>query len=217
MKKGLTELVFILDKSGSMTGLESDTIGGFNSMLAKQKEVDGECYVTTVLFNHGYDLVHDRIDIKAVSPMTDKEYRVGGSTALLDAIGRTINKIDNAQKHTAECYRAEKVMLVIITDGEENSSREYTAEKVKALIERKKEKYRWEFIFLGANIDAVETAGRYGIAPDRAVDYLPDREGTNLNFVIMAEAVSTFRKTGSVNKDCFEEIREDVRRRGGRR
>ncbi len=217
MKKGLTELVFILDKSGSMTGLENDTIGGFNSMLAKQKEVDGECYVTTVLFNHGYDLVHDRTDIKAVSPMTDKEYRVGGSTALLDAIGRTINKIDNAQKHTAECYRAEKVMLVIITDGAENSSREYTAEKVKAIIERQKEKYAWEFIFLGANIDAVETAGRYGISPDRAVDYLPDREGTNLNFVIMAEAVSTFRKTGSVNKDCFEEIREDVRRRGGRR
>ena len=191
MKKGLTELVFILDKSGSMSGLEADTIGGYNSMLAKQKAVDGECYITTVLFDNNYELLHDRIDIKAVSPITDKEYQVGGSTALLDAIGRTIHKIGNAQKHTAEDYRAEKVMFVIITDGEENSSREYTAEKIKAQIERQKEKYGWEFIFLGANIDAVQTAGRYGIAPDRAIDYLADSEGTELNFKVMASAVAT--------------------------
>src|SRR5690554_6121598 len=160
MKKGLTELVFILDKSGSMSGLEADTIGGYNSMLAKQKAVDGECYITTVLFDNNYELLHDRIDIKAVSPITDKEYQVGGSTALLDAIGRTINKIGNAQKHTAEDYRAEKVMFVIITDGEENSSREYTAEKIKAQIKQQKEKYGWEFVFLAAKIDAVQTAGR---------------------------------------------------------
>jgi len=207
MKKGLTELVFILDKSGSMSGLEADTIGGYNSMLAKQKAVDGECYITTVLFDNNYELLHDRIDIKAVSPITDKEYQVCGSTALLDAIGRTIHKIGNAQKHTAEDYRAEKVMFVIITDGEENSSREYTAEKIKAQIERQKEKYGWEFIFLGANIDAVQTAGRYGIAPDRAIDYLADSEGTELNFKVMASAVATFRESGTVDETCFEEIR----------
>jgi uncharacterized protein YegL len=217
MKKGLTELVFILDKSGSMSGLESDTIGGFNSMLAKQKAVEGECFVTTVLFDNEYELVHDRIDIKAISPMTDKEYQVGGTTALLDAIGKTINKISNAQKHTAEEYRAEKVMFVIITDGLENSSREYSADKVKALIERQKEKYAWEFVFLGANIDAVETAGKFGISADRAMDYLADSEGTNLNFKMISQAVATFRKSGKVDESCFEEIREDVKKRGGRK
>ncbi|NMB28682.1 MAG: VWA domain-containing protein [Clostridiaceae bacterium] len=217
MKKGLTELVFILDKSGSMSGLESDTIGGFNSMLAKQKAVEGECFVTTVLFDNEYELVHDRIDIKAISPMTDKEYQVGGTTALLDAIGKTINKISNAQKHTAEEYRAEKVMFVIITDGLENSSREYSADKVKALIERQKEKYAWEFVFLGANIDAVETAGKFGISADRTMDYLADSEGTNLNFKMISQAVATFRKSGKVDESCFEEIREDVKKRGGRK
>ena len=213
MKKGLTELVFILDKSGSMSGLESDTIGGFNSMLKNQQAIEGECCVTTVLFDNNYQLLHDRIDIKAVSPITEKEYQVGGSTALLDAIGRTINKIGNAQKHTAESYRAEKVLFVIITDGEENSSREYSVEKVKTLIERQKAKYGWEFIFLGANIDAVQTAGSFGITPDRAVDYIADSEGTQLNFKVMKETIATFRETGTVNAACFEEIRKDVRRR----
>ena len=137
--------------------------------------------------------------------------------ALLDAIGRTIHKIGNAQKHTAEDYRAEKVMFVIITDGEENSSREYTAEKIKAQIKQQKEKYGWEFVFLGANIDAVQTAGRFGIAPDRAIDYLADSEGTELNFKVMASAVATFREAGTVDEACFEEIRNDVKRRGGRK
>lgn len=214
MKKGLTELVFILDKSGSMGGLETDTIGGYNSMLAKQQAVDGECRITTVLFDNNYELLHDRIDIQAVSPITDKEYQVGGTTALIDAIGRTIHKIGNAQKNTAEDYRAERVMFVIITDGEENASREYTAKKVKAQIERQKEKYGWEFIFLGANIDAVETAGRFGISPDRAVDYLADSEGTKLNYSVMAKAVTSFRKAGKVDEASFDEIREDVKRRG---
>lgn len=217
MKKGSTELVFVLDKSGSMSGLEADTIGGYNSMLAKQQAVEGVCRITTVLFDNNYGLLHDRIDIKAVSAITEKEYVVGGSTALLDAIGRTINKIGNAQKHTADDYRAEKVMFVIITDGEENSSREYSADKVKALIERQKTKYGWEFIFLGANIDAVQTAGRFGIAPDRAIDYLADSEGTELNFKVMSAAVATFREAGTVNEACFEEIRKDVKRRGGRK
>lgn len=217
MKKGLTELVFILDKSGSMGGLEADTIGGYNSMLAKQQAIEGECRITTVLFDNNYELLHDHIDLKAVSAITEKEYQVGGSTALLDAIGSTIHKIGNAQKNTADDYRAEKVMFVIITDGEENSSREYSAEKVKSQIERQKSKYGWEFIFLGANIDAVETAGHFGIAPDRAVDYLADSEGTKLNYTVMAQAVATFREAGTVDEVCFEEIRKDVKRRGGRK
>ena len=217
MKKGLTELVFILDKSGSMSGLEKDTIGGYNSMLEKQKAVEGECRITTVLFDNNYELLHDRIDIRAVNPITEKEYQVGGSTALLDAIGRTIHKIGNAQKNTADDYRAEKVMFVIITDGEENASREYSADKIKAQIERQKTKYGWEFIFLGANIDAVQTAGRFGIAPDRAVDYLADSAGTELNFKVMTAAVSTFREKGTVDEACFEDIRKDVQRRGKRK
>ena len=179
--------------------------------------IEGECHITTVLFYNNYEMLHDRIDIKPVSSITEKEYQVGGSTALLDAIGSTIHKIGNAQKHTAEDYRAEKVMFVIITDGEENSSREYSAEKVKAQIERQKTKYGWEFIFLGANIDAVQTAGRFGIAPDRAIDYLADSEGTELNFKVMASAVATFREAGTVDEACFEEIRKDVKRRGGRK
>lgn len=217
MKKGLTELAFILDKSGSMSGLEADTIGGYNSMLAKQQAIEGQCHITTVLFDNNYELLHDRIDLKAVSAITEKEYQVGGSTALLDAIGRTINKISNAQQHTADGYRAEKVMFVIITDGEENSSHEYSADKVKTLIERQKTKYNWEFIFLGANIDAIQTAGQFGIAPDRAVDYLADSEGTDLNFKVMSAAVAIFREVGTVDKACFEEIRRDVKRRGGRK
>ena len=213
MKKNLTELVFILDKSGSMAGLEKDTIGGFNAMLDKQKAVDGECRITTVLFDNRYQLLHDRIDIRAVGPMTDREYQVGGSTALLDAIGQTIHKLVSVQKSTAEDYRAEKVLFVIITDGEENASREYSAPKVKAMIEREKE-YGWEFVFLGANIDAVETAGRFGIDPDRAVDYVPDGAGTQLNFQAMSETVACFRATGAVPAAPMQAIREDMKKRG---
>ncbi len=217
MKKGLTELVFILDKSGSMSGLEADTIGGYNSMLEKQKAVDGECYITTVLFDNNYELLHDRIDIRAVSPISEKEYQVGGSTALLDAIGRTISKIGSVQKHTADDYRAEKVLFVIITDGEENSSREYSAEKIKAQIERQKTKYGWEFIFLGANIDAVQTASRFGIEPDRAQNYHADSEGVELNFRVMSEAVATFRECAAMPEGWNDEIQNDYKRRGGRK
>ena len=214
MKKGLTELVFILDKSGSMSGLENDTIGGFNAMLTKQKTLESECRVTTVLFDNEYELIHDRIDIQAIHPISDKEYQVGGTTALLDAVGRTIYKIDNAQKHTAEEYRAEQIMFVIITDGEENSSREYSAKSIKDLIKQKKEKDAWEFVFLAANIDAVETAGKYGISADRAVDYLADSEGTELIFKVMSNAVAAFREAGRIDDRCFDEIRKDVKRRG---
>ncbi len=217
MKKGLTELVFILDKSGSMAGLESDTIGGYNSMLEKQKAVDGDCTITTVLFDNTYVLLHDRIDIRAVSPITENEYRVGGSTALLDAIGRTIHKIARAQKYTADDYRAEKVMFVIITDGMENASREYSPETIRGLIDMEKTKYGWEFIFLGANIDAVQTAGRYGIGADRAVDYLADRDGTNLNFQVMSSMVTEYRQKSKISDEHLDEIRNDVRKRGGRK
>ncbi len=217
MKNGLTELVFILDKSGSMAGLEKDTIGGFNAMLDKQKALDGECHITTVLFDNRYELLHDRIDMQAVSPMTEKEYYVGGSTALLDAIGQTINKLVAVQRNTAEAFRAEKVMFVIITDGEENASREFSSQKVKAMIEHEQSKYGWEFIFLGANIDAVETAGRFGIREDRAVDYVPDSMGTELNFHAMSETVACFRETGAVPSAPMQAIRDDMKKRGGRK
>lgn len=217
MKKNLTELVFILDKSGSMSGLEKDTIGGYNSLMEKQRKLDGECVITTVLFDNRYELLHDRIDLRAVAPITEKEYFVGGATALLDAIGRTIHKIAAVQEHTAEEYRAEKVMFVIITDGEENASREYSAAQVKELIKRQKERYGWEFVFLGANIDAVETAGRFGIDADRAVDYVPDGRGTELNFRMMSETVAAFRECGAVPAECLDEIRKDRKKRGGRK
>ena len=211
-----TELVFILDKSGSMHGLEQDTIGGFNSMLQKQKELDGECRITTVLFGNRYELLHDRIDIRAVSPMTEKEYQVGGTTALLDAIGRTVQKLVSVQKNTAKEYRADRVLFVIITDGQENASREYSSDKVKGLIQLEKEKYGWEFVFLGANIDAVETAGQLGISRDRAVDYVPDGAGTALNFQMMSETVAAFRETGAVPGAPLEAIRKDMKARGRR-
>jgi uncharacterized protein YegL len=216
MKKGLTELVFILDKSGSMSGLERDTIGGYNTMLEKQKVAEGECRITTVLFDNDYELLHDRIDIRAVGPITEKEYAVGGSTALLDAVGRTIHKIGNVQKRTADGYRAEKVLFVIITDGEENASREYSAEKVRAQIERQKERYGWEFIFLGANIDAVEAAGRFGINADRAQTYHADSQGVALNFDAVGEAVTSFRRCAVVPEDWSGKIREDYDKRTGR-
>lgn len=216
MKKNRTELVFILDKSGSMAGLERDTIGGFNAMLEKQKAQSGECRITTVLFDNRYELLHDRTDLRAVRPITAKEYHVGGSTALLDAVGKTIHKIATAQKNTAEPFRAQKVLFVIITDGEENASREYSAGEIKETIQRQKARYGWEFIFLGANIDAVETAGRFGIDPGRAADYMPDSRGTALNFQAMSETVSTFRACGAIADAGLDAIRKDMQKRGGR-
>ncbi|KIL50700.1 hypothetical protein KP77_13200 [Jeotgalibacillus alimentarius] len=213
MKKGLTELVFILDKSGSMSGLESDTIGGYNSMLEKQIMIKGDCNITTILFDHTYELLHDRMDIREVSPLKEKDYQIGGSTALLDAVGRTLHKMINVQKVAETDARTEKVMFVMITDGEENSSREYSAGTIKALIEQQKTEYGWEFVFLGANLDAVKTADRYGISSDRAIDYLADQRGTQLNYKVMAQAVASFREAGVVDETCFEEIRKDVKQR----
>lgn len=216
MKANLTELAFILDRSGSMSGLEDDTIGGYNAMLKKQQKEPGEAVVTTVLFDDQYDLLHDRINIKCVRPITDKEYFVRGSTALLDAIGETIHKIGNAQMNTSENLQADKVLFIITTDGMENASHEYTYEKIKALVERQKEKFGWEFIFLGANIDAVATAAKFGIHADRAANYHADGEGTELNYMAVSEAVSNFRSKNAISADWKANVEADYKRRGGK-
>jgi uncharacterized protein YegL len=213
MKKNVTELVFILDRSGSMAGLEADTIGGFNAMLAKQQKAEGEAIVTTVLFDHQYELLHDRIKVKGISPMTDEDYEVRGTTALLYAIGFTIQKIVNVQKKTSEEERAEKVLFVITTDGMENASHEFTADKIKKMVQHQKEKYGWEFLFLGANIDAVTTAARFGIEEDFAVDYHADEVGTQLNYEAVNEAVSNIRSGKKIERNWKEGIERDYNRR----
>jgi uncharacterized protein YegL len=193
MKKNLTELVFIIDRSGSMGGLEGDTIGGFNAMLKEQHAIEGEAFVTTVLFDDKYELLHDRADIKGVKPLTDKDYTVRGSTALLDAIGKTIKKVRKTQSNTPEDNRAEKVMFIIITDGHENASREYTADKIKKRIEKQKVKHGWEFVFFGANMDAIEEAGKLGISADKAQNYFADAVGTAGAWLSMSAISSSFR------------------------
>lgn len=216
MKKDLTELVFILDRSGSMSGLESDTIGGYNAMLAKQQKEPGEAIITTVLFDDHYELLHDRINLRGIAPITDKEYYVRGNTALLDAVGKTINKIGNVQKHTAEEERAEYVIFVITTDGLENASCEFNYAKVRQMIEHQQSTHGWEFIFLGANIDAIATAERFGISKDRATNYHADSEGTSLNYEVISEAVSCVRASRSLDKNWKERIDEDFKKRGGK-
>lgn len=216
MKKGLTELVFILDRSGSMSGLESDTIGGYNGLLEKQKQEEGEAVITTVLFDDHVELLHDRINLRGVAPITEKEYFVRGSTALLDAIGKTISKIGNAQKHTAEEERAERVLFVITTDGMENASREYSLKLVREMIERQKTRYGWEFLFLGANIDAAETAESFGIHRDMAVNYNPDGEGTQLNYQVLSDVVTSFRDGATIHENWKATIEKDHKKRNGR-
>ena len=182
MKKGLTEIVFILDRSGSMSGLETDTIGGYNSLIKKQKKEEGEAYISTVLFDDECEVLHDRIPLEQIQPMTEKEYYVRGCTALLDAIGGAIHHIGNVHKYAREEDRPEKTLFIITTDGQENASKRYSYEKVKHMVERQKEKFGWEFLFLGANIDAVAEASRFGIKANRAVIYHCDREGTEVNY-----------------------------------
>jgi uncharacterized protein YegL len=215
MAKNITEIVFILDRSGSMGGLESDTIGGYNSFLKKQQEQPSEARITTVLFDNEYELLHDRLDLRAVNPITEHEYYVRGNTALLDAIGKTINKIGNAQKRTAEDYRADKVLFVITTDGMENASREFSYGKIKSMIEHQKSRYGWEFIFLGANIDAVEMAGRFGIGADRAQNYHADSEGTQVLYEAVAEATVAFRHCAAMPQAWNKKIDTDYKRRKG--
>ena len=217
MKTNRMELVFILDRSGSMCGLEADTIGGYNALLEKQKKEAGEARVTTVLFDDRCEVLHDRIDIEGLAPITDREYYVRGSTALLDAVGTTIQKIVNAQRYTAPGKRADKVLFVITTDGYENASREYDYARVKAMIEKQKEKYGWEFLFLGANIDAAATAGRFGIAPERAVNYHADSEGTRLNYEVVSEAVSQMRCDMPLAASWKSRIESDYRSRKAKR
>ena len=213
MKKNLTELVFILDRSGSMQGLEKDTIGGFNSMLQKQAKVPGDAFVSTILFDDRAEVLHDRVKIQQVRPMTEKEYYVRGCTALLDAIGGSIHHIGNIHKYSRSEDVPEHTLFVITTDGMENASRRYSAQKVKNMIQRQKEKYGWEFLFLGANIDAVETAGHLGIAPDRAVNYHCDSAGTRLNYQVVGEAVSAVRCSAPIDAHWKDAIDKDFRSR----
>lgn len=213
IRNNKTELVFILDKSGSMYGLEADTIGGFNSMLSKQKIQQGDAYVTTVLFNNDYCVIHDREDIRRVAPMTSKDYAVGGCTALIDAIGKTISHISAIHKYARKEDVPENTVFVIITDGMENASHSYNAESVRRMVEHQKKKYGWEFIFLGANIDAVETARHFGISADRAVNYNCDSRGTALNYEVISDAVSDIRMHAPMQSNWSARIDADYNSR----
>ena len=212
MKNGLTELVFIIDRSGSMSGLEDDTIGGYNSMLKEQQAVEGEAVVTTVLFDDEYELLHDRTNIQAIAPLTQEDYTVGGNTALLDAIGMTIHKIRKAQRATQEEFRAEKVLFIIITDGHENASRHYTADMIRKRIEHQRQKYGWEFLFFGANMDAIVEAGKIGIAADRAQNYQADAFGTQSAYTAMSAMSTAFRTGGPLSYTQSKEAQPQAAR-----
>ncbi len=224
MRKNLTELVFILDRSGSMQGLESDTIGGFNSLIEKQKNEDGEAIVSTVLFNDATEVIHDRVDIKEVFELTDEDYYVFGCTALLDAVGGAIRHIGNVHKYAREEDRPAKTLFIITTDGLENASHKYSYNKVKSMINRQKEKYNWEFLFLGANIDAAKEAGKMGINNDRSVNFVCDKAGLELNYDVLDKAVSMIRTCNSFEIPLAfeggawkEEIEEDFNKRGNKK
>ena len=221
MKKGLTEIVFILDRSGSMAGLEADTIGGYNSMISKQKSEEGEALISTVLFDGETEVLHDRVPLDEIEPITDKEYYVLGSTALLDAVGGAIHHIGNIHKYARPEDVPEKTLFIITTDGMENSSRQYTYDKVKKMVERQKEKYHWEFIFMGANIDAISVADRFGVDRHHAVRYECDSAGTALNYKVMNKLVGCARQAKSAaamsaafeSDEMLSEIREDYKKR----
>ncbi len=219
MRKGLTEVVFILDRSGSMSGLEGDTIGGFNSMIEKQRKEEGEAYISTVLFDDQTEVLYDRVPVAKVEPMNDSQYYVRGCTALLDAIGGAIHHIANVHKYAREEDRPEKTLFIITTDGMENSSHIYDYKKVKKMVEKEKDKYGWEFLFLGANIDSIKVAGRFGISADRAIDYVCDEEGTALNYQVLSETVSAVRRsrsrkeTAMAMEACCAPIRADYEKR----
>ena len=210
----LTEIVFILDRSGSMSGLEADTIGGFNSLINKQRKEEGEAIISTVLFDDESVVIHDRVDIHRVQPLTDRQYYVRGCTALLDAIGGSIKHIGNIHKYARKTDIPDKTLFIITTDGFENASKRYTYDKVKKMIKNQQEKYGWEFIFLGANIDAIGTAARMGISKEYAADYISDHEGTVRNYHALEKAVKCARKGNSI-KDCNwkQEIEDDFKRR----
>ena len=213
MQENLTEIVFILDRSGSMAGLEEDTIDGFNAMIRKQRGEEGQALVSTVLFDNHTEVIHDRVDIQRISPMTRKEYYVRGCTALLDAVGKSIRHIANVHKYAREEDRPEKTVFVITTDGMENASREYSYEKVRRMIEHEKEKYGWEFLFLGANIDAAKEAARFGITEDRAANYHADSQGTAVIYEAVSEAVCSVRASRPMSKEWKRNIDADYRNR----
>lgn len=212
-KNNVTELVFILDRSGSMAGLESDTVGGFNSMLKKQKGEDGRCFVSTVLFDSDSKVLHDRLPIEDIEEMTDRDFCVGGCTALLDALGGAIHHVGNIHKYARKEDVPDNTVFVIMTDGHENASKRYDGPSVKKMIERQREKYGWEFLFLGANIDAAATARTYGIDEDRAVNYHADSKGTRLNYEATACAISAVRCGKSIPKGWRKEIDRDFKER----
>ncbi len=213
-KNNITELVFILDRSGSMAGLEADTIGGFNAMIEKQRKEEGECYVSTVLFDNDSEVLHDRVKLSEIKPMTDKDYTVRGCTALIDAIGGAIHHIGNIHKYARPEDVPAHTMFIITTDGMENASKKYSSERVKGMIERQKEKYGWEFLFIGANIDAVETAARYGIDKNRAVNYNADKEGTRVLYESVSNAVCKLRSCAPLADSWSADIDADYRSRG---
>ena len=213
MKKGLTEIVFILDRSGSMAGLEKDTIGGFNAMLEKQRQGEGQALISTVLFSNESAVIHDRVDARDVPPLTEKDYFVCGCTALLDAIGGAIHHIGNVHKYAREEDRPGRTLFVITTDGMENASRHYDLRRVRAMIERQKARYGWEFLFLGANIDAVDTAARLGIDADRAANFHCDARGTQLNYEAVSDAIGAVRCAAPLSADWKERIDSDFQSR----
>ena len=219
MRKNTTEIVFILDRSGSMGGLEADTIGGYNSLIKKQKNKEGNVIISTILFDDVQEVLHDREDLSKIKPITDREYYVRGCTALLDAIGGAIHHIGNIHKYAREEDRPEKTLFIITTDGMENSSQRYSYEKVKRMVERQKQKYGWEFLFLGANMDAIEVAGRFGIEANRAVNYECDSKGTALNYQVLNETVSMVRASRPyelrrvLDKNWKKDIEQDYQRR----
>lgn len=214
MNNNTTELVFILDRSGSMSGLEKDTIGGFNSMLERQKQNEGQVLVSTVLFDNESTVLHDRVPLSEIREMTEKDYFVGGCTALLDAVGGAIHHIGNVHKYARKEDVPEHTLFVITTDGMENASHKYSADKVRSMITRQKEKYGWEFLYLGANMDAVEAAGNIGIGADRAVRYNCDDIGTNLNYRVLSEAVMTVRNGKALGSKWKADIEADYQKRG---
>ena len=217
MRKGLTEIIFILDRSGSMAGLEGDTIGGYNSMLDRQKKEDGEAIVSTVLFDDRSEVLHDRVSLDKMEHITEQAYYVRGCTALLDAVGGAVKHIATVHRYAREEDRPEKALFIITTDGMENASRRYDYEKVRDMVERQKEKYGWEFLFLGANIDAIQVAGRFGIQKEYAVNFECDSEGTRLNYDVVSRAVSSVRANACLAEAvpaCWkEEIEKDYRKR----
>ena len=212
MKKNLTEIVFILDRSGSMYDMTADTIGGYNGFLAKQKLVEGEALISTVLFDDECNVLHDRVDIRRVEPLTEKDYYVGGCTALLDAVGGAIHHMGNVHRYARPEDRPEKTIFVIITDGYENASKRYTYPRVRQMVKRQQEKYQWEFIFLGANMDAAEEAGHMGIRPERAMSYCCDTEGTRANYEAMDQVVRSYRSKACACEADLDIVVEQARK-----